>query len=257
MIDIHCHLLPGIDDGSPSFEESIEIIKNAYNEGVTDIIVTPHFIYQSKFDTSVSKTKNIFNKLQKQLKEEKIPVNIYLGNEAFVEENLPELLEKNRFSSLNNSCYILFEMSRNNYYHGIYDLLFKLKSKGIIPILAHPERYTYLQRNPNEAIKLIEHGALFQLNADSYYGAYGDDTKKLFIKFIKHHCGSFIATDTHSLKRNKYGDLSKIRKDLLKYISASEIEELVTNNALKVINNEKQEKLNVVPFKKTILSKWK
>ena len=148
-------------------------------------------------------------------------------------------------------------MSRNNYYHGIYDLLFKLKSKGIIPILAHPERYVYLHNNLDEVNKLLDHGALFQLNVDSFYGAYGKDVKRLFIKLIKHHCGSFIATDTHSLKRNKYSDLSKIKKDLLKYISEDEINDLLTNNALKVINNEKIEKLNVVPFKKKEINKWK
>ena len=88
MIDIHSHLLPGVDDGSPSIEESIKIIKSAYNEGITDIIVTPHFIYESKFNASPKKNTLILNKIKKKLEEEKIPVNIYLGNEVFVENNL-------------------------------------------------------------------------------------------------------------------------------------------------------------------------
>ena len=241
MIDIHSHLLPGIDDGSPSIEESIELIKCAFNEGVTDIIVTPHFIYESKYNASPQNNILLLNELRKRLEEEKIPVNIYLGNEVFVEENLLELYKQGLFVTLNNSRYLLFEMSRNNYYHGIYDLLFELRSNGIIPVLAHPERYTYLQKHPEEAIKLVEHGALFQINADSFYGTYGKDAKKLFIYFIKQHCASFISTDTHNMKRNKYHELSKIKKDLLKYIKEDEIRKLVNDNASKVIKNEKIE----------------
>ena len=257
MIDIHCHLLPNLDDGSPNIEESIELIKSAYNAGVTDIIVTPHYIYKSKFATSVKESKELLEEVKKRLKKEKIPVKLYLGNEVFVENDLLELLQDGMFSTLNNSRYLLFEMSRFNYYHGIYDLLFKLQNAGITPIIAHPERYTYLQKNPNEAIKLIEHGALFQMNVDSYYGAYGNKAKDLFILLIKHFCCTFLATDTHNINRNKYDDFKRIQEDLLKYLTEDEIQDLVHNNALNVIKDKEIKKLNVIPFKKTIFGKWK
>lgn len=257
MIDIHCHLLPGLDDGSSNIEESIELIKSAYDAGVTDIIVTPHFIYNSKYDASIIEIKKKLEEVKKALKKEKVPIKLYIGNEVFVENNLLELYQKGLFSSLNNSHYILMEMSRFNYYHGIYDLLFSLQSAGITPILAHPERYTYLQSNPTEAIKLIEHGALFQMNVDSLYGSYGKKAKELFILLIKHHCCSFLATDSHGLKRDRYNDFKKIKKDLLKYISEDEIEDLVKNNALKVIKDKKIDRLKVVPLKKMITGGWK
>ena len=257
MIDIHSHLLPNLDDGSSSIEESLELIKSANDAGVTDIIVTPHYIYNSKYCTSKEESKKVLEELKKAVKEEKIPVNLYLGNEVFVENDLLELYQKGMFSTLNSSHYLFFEMSRFNYYHGIYELLFKLINAGITPILAHPERYVYLQKNPNEAIKLIEHGALLQLNADSYYGAYGKKARDLFILLIKHRCATFIATDTHSLKRNKYADFKRIKIDLLKYLSEDEINDLVTNNALKVINDEKIDTINKKPFKKSVVGTWK
>ena len=255
MIDIHNHILPGIDDGSKSTLESINIIKKAYSVGVTDIIITPHFILNTSYDTKIE--QQLLEMLQNELQNNKININLYLGNEVFVEHNLLELLNEKKFNTLNNSRYLLFELSLNNFYQGIFDLLFQLRSNGIEPIIAHPERYSYLQKNPELAFKLLNHGAIFQLDVGSFYGNYGKNAKKLFMLLITHHAASFIATDTHRQSDVYYDELKNIQNDLEKYISKEEINILINNNPKKVIKNEMIDKLEIVPLKKTIFGKFK
>ena len=99
MIDLHCHILPGIDDGSKSLEESISIIKKASKCGVTDLVFTPHFIYESTYDADNLKKAKLFEKVLDAVIESKIKINLYLGNEVFVEKNMLELLKKGKIYS--------------------------------------------------------------------------------------------------------------------------------------------------------------
>ena len=147
MIDIHNHILPNIDDGSKSFEESINILKQAYESGVTDIIVTPHFILGSSYSSKVKDNETILKELKNKLKLENININLYLGNEIFVENNMLELLKSKSVTSLNKSRYVLFELPMNNNFKGLKDLLFNLQVNGYIPVIAHPERYRFIKEN--------------------------------------------------------------------------------------------------------------
>lgn len=257
MIDLHNHILPGIDDGAKTMEESIDIVKKAVNVGVTDIIVTPHFILNSSYETELEKEKELLYKLQEELKREKVEVNLYLGNEVFVENNLLDLLKENRFATLNNSRYLLFELPMNNYYRGINELLFKLKSNGIIPVIAHPERYLYVQKNPNLAIDLLARGALLQLDVGSLYGKHGKYAKSTFKLLVKHHAMSLIATDTHHSKDTLYDNFAKSVKDLEKLISKEEIHRIIYENPRKIIENSEISQLDTTPIKKTIFNRWK
>ena len=113
MIDIHSHILPGIDDGSKSFEESMELIRSASSNGVTDIIATPHYIVGSDYMINNEEKRKLLLKLKKQIKKEEIPINLYLGNEVFVENNMLELRKKKEITTLHNSKYLLFELPLN------------------------------------------------------------------------------------------------------------------------------------------------
>ena len=257
MIDIHNHILPGVDDGSKSIEESIRMIKNAYNAGVTDIILTPHFILNTSYSYERVQEESIFDDLKVKLDNENIKVNIYLGNEVFVENNLYDLLKEKKFHTLANSNYLMFELSLNNYYHGINELLFELNSNNIKPVLAHPERYSFLQNNPSLIEDLYNRGAILQLDASSFYGKYGKNAKRLFVLLIKHHYASFIASDSHSDNDNSYLLMKKLQIDLLKYISKAEIDILFNENPKKIINNESIFKFKTIPFKKSFFNKWK
>lgn len=257
MVDIHSHILPGIDDGSGSMEESIEILKNAFKNGVTDLVLTPHYIFGSTYNADNIKKEELFNKLKNQAKLEQIPINLYLGNEVFVENNMLEMLEKNQIMTINKTSYLLFELPLNNSYQGIYNLLFKLKTSGIQPVIAHPERYTIFKNNPELIVKMLEQGALFQSNIGSFYGKYGNEARDLSILLLKHHAIHFISSDIHHAGNDYYNKINDAKKILSKYISDDDIDNLLVNNALHLLKDEKINKWEFIPFKKGLFGKLK
>lgn len=257
MIDIHSHILPGIDDGSRSMDESIEILKRAKLCGVTDIIVTPHYIAGSKYITNNEEKKELFKSLKKEIKKRKIDINLYLGNEVFVENNMLELKEKGNISTLNNTRYLLFELPLNYEFNNLEDLLFNLRCKKIIPIIAHPERYAFLKKNPSLIQDLIDAGALFQSNIGSFLGTYGSDAKDTVMLFLKHNMITFIASDVHRRNNNFYERIEELKVILRKYISEEEINNLLGENARKILNKEVIEVSSYTPIKKGFFGKWK
>ena len=144
-IDIHNHILYGIDDGSKSLEESIEILKQHKEMGFKDIVVTPHYIENSKYTTNNKEKEKILKTLKDKVK----GINLYLGNEVFINNNLEELLKKQEISTINNSRYLLIEFPMNQKLKTITNTIYELKIKGIIPVIAHPERYEYVKKDIN------------------------------------------------------------------------------------------------------------
>lgn len=257
MIDIHSHILPGIDDGSRSFEESIEIIKKAYDNGVTDLVVTPHYIVGSEFMVNNSEKRKLLTKLKGLLKKEKIDINLYLGNEVFVENNMPALKKASKIATINGSKYLLFELPLNYTFNGLNDVIFDLRNKGFIPIIAHPERYAFLKENPSLIEDLIDKGALFQANIGSFTGLYGKRSKEISLLFLKHHVITFVGSDVHHKSNKFYDSIEEVKKLMKKYISDEEIEDLFVNNARKVLNKEILEVANYTHIKKGLFGKWK
>ena len=257
MIDIHSHILPGIDDGSRSMDESIEILKSAQICGVTDIIVTPHYIAGSKYTANNEEKKELLKSLKKEVKKRNIDINIYLGNEVFVENNMLELKEKGEISTLNNTKYLLFELPLNYEFNGIEDLIFNLRCKKIIPIIAHPERYSFLKKNPKLIEDLIDAGALFQSNIGSFLGTYGREAKDTVMLFLKHNMITFISSDVHRRNNNFYKKLNELKEILKKYIDEEEINNLLGENARKILNKEIIEVASYTPIKKGLFGKWK
>lgn len=257
MIDIHSHILPGIDDGSNSLSESIEIIKKAYNSGVTDLVLTPHFILGSSYNADNKIKTKLFDSLKKEIKKEKLPINLYLGNEVFIETNILDLIKTDQITTLNNSKYILFEIPMHNEFKQLKQVVFELKLNGYIPVLAHPERYSLFKQNPQIIPELLEQGVLFQCNISSFYGMHGKEAKKLFILMLKHHMIHFISSDTHHSCDTIYDKIDDLKQDLKKYISEKEVKELMETNAKIVLNDGKLTEKEFVPFKKTLFGKWK
>lgn len=257
MIDFHCHILYGIDDGSKSLEESIEILKKAYENGVTEISFSPHYILGSSYNANNEKKEKLLKEIKKELKKQNIDIKLYYGNEVFVENNMLELLEKKEISTINNSNYLLFELPMNNKYNGINNLIFELKSKGIQPIIAHPERYLIIQNDPTLITKMLDQGALFQANIGSFYGHYGKKAQETAYLLLKHNMISFISSDIHHKDDQFYENIEYVKNKLKKYISQEKIEDLFKNNAKKVIENKIIKKEEYTEFKKSIFGKIK
>lgn len=257
MIDIHSHILPGIDDGSKSFEESMNIIKKAVDANVTDLILTPHYMLGSDYTTNNVAKRKLVTKLKREVKKQKLPINLYLGNEVFVENDMHNLKRNGEIATLNNSKYLLFELPLNYKYNGIDDVLFELGCKGYRPIIAHPERYSFLKENPSLITELIDKGALFQSNLGSFLGTYGKKTREIAILFLKHHAITFIGSDIHHDKNDFYDRIDECKAIMRKYISEEEIDDLFDNNSNKILNKEEISIAKYTPFKKSLFGKWK
>jgi len=257
MIDIHNHILPCLDDGANSFDESLELIQSAYFYGVKEIILTPHFMFGTDYQASNKEKKESFEVLVNLVKEKNIPVNLYLGNEVFIESNLVDFLHQDKIMPLANSQYLLFELPRFDVFHGVLDEIFSLESQGIIPILAHPERYKIIMDNPNAALQFKERGVLFQANLGSFVGIYGKKIQEMACLLLKHHCIELIASDVHHQKHCHYKRIEEVKRILKKYISEEEITMLLENNPKKIIMHEKIDVLEPAPFKKNLFGKWK
>lgn len=233
-IDIHSHILYGIDDGSKSLEESKKIIKQHIEMGFKDIVVTPHYIENSDYITNNEEKEKILKTLKKEFND----INLYLGNEVFINNNIEELLNNNEISTINGSKYLLIELPLHNKIKNATDIIYELRIKGIIPIIAHPERYEFVQKNPDSVDELIEEGAILQSNYGSIIGVYGEHAKKTMKKLLKKNVISVLATDIHFPNNKIYLNMDTIRKKLTKIISEEKLKELTILNPKKIINNE-------------------
>lgn len=238
MIDMHNHILYGIDDGCKTIEESIETIKNMKKIGFNSIVLTPHYIEDSSFNANNNLKLQRLEILKEELLKNNIDVNLFLGNEIFINESINELIINKEIRSINNTRYILIELPFNNQILNLDDYLYELKLKGYKIIIAHPERYTYFKDNYEEARKLYDSGVLFQVNYGSIIGQYGSSSLKLVKKLLKDDMVDFISTDIHKPSSSLFDKFDDIKHKIIKIIGEDKFKDISYNNILKVINDE-------------------
>lgn len=236
MVDIHTHIIPNIDDGSKSVEETFEIFKEASKVGFTDIILTPHYI-KEYYETDTNVREYWVKSIQDTLEQLDIPIKVYVGNEIYVCEDMDELVFKNIVSCLNNSRYVLFELPMNSNIAYLEEIIFKITNLDKVPIVAHPERYSYVQKNIEVVQKLHEKGVLFQSNYGSILGMYGERAKKVLEKLLKSNSIDFLASDVH-VPNSIYPLIKESHNKIKKIIGTEELNKLITINPQKVILNE-------------------
>lgn len=237
MIDIHCHVMPEVDDGSKSLKETIKMFKNAKRSGITDMILTPHYIRETKYCFNNDTKERLLEILQEAIRREELDLNIYLGNEAYIDMELPELVESGEVATLAGSQYLLIELPVGFEDKSAGDVIFNLKKMGITPIIAHPERYEYIQERPGEIIKYLDLGCLLQGDYLSLFGKYGKKAAKTLKLLLKNDKITFLASDIHHEYHDyKLKDAQKKVKHIVR--SKEKVEELFTKNSQKILNNE-------------------
>ena len=259
MIDIHSHILNEVDDGSDSFSCSIEILKKAENAGFTDIILTPHYI-ENYYDNTKKVIKPKINALKKEIYKENIVVQLYEGNEVFLSDNTPNLLYNAQIATLANSRYVLFEVPFTNKMLTLGQIVSEIKSLGYIPVLAHPERYAFIQENPASIKEILNYGVFLQSNYGSFVGQYGKAAKITAEILLKSHVIHFLGSDTHKhgLVYEKIDDIIKKLVEISK--DENYINEITTTNPKKILDDidmyiedypkELEEKKKFVLFRK-------
>ena len=229
MVDIHSHILNNIDDGSKSITESINMLKGLYENGVTDVILTPHYVMDSFYQNSIETKEKLFNNLKEEIKKNNIPINIYLGNEIYIDKDIKDKINKEALP-LNNSNYILLEFPMNGIYNNSYGIISGLIERGYKVILAHPERYLTVKEDIKVLDEYKEMGVLFQSNIGSYFGDYGKTAKKTFKKLLKMKYISFVGTDSHSQNYN-FKNIEKFKKKLSKVVDKNYLNDILEGNA--------------------------
>ena len=207
MIDIHCHILPGVDDGPISIEESIEMAKEAVDEGIQTIIATPHH-KNGKYDNGKKHIIDNVKSLNTTLELEKIPLKILPGQEVRIYGELVEDYKQGEILTLADTIYLFIEFPSSSVPRYAEKLLYDIQNIGLIPIIVHPERNKELLEYPEILYKLIRNGALSQVTAGSVAGYFGKSIKKFSHQLIEHNLTHFIASDAH----NTHGRSFKLKE---------------------------------------------
>lgn len=195
-VDIHSHLIPGVDDGVESIEESLEIIQSFQSMGFKKCITTPH-IYPDLFSNTEEKLQVEFEKVKDRVAQEEIQVEVELAAEYFLHEELFAKLKHNTSLLTFGDDYLLFETGFMNKPAFFEELMFELGTHGYRPVLAHPERYHYVGPDPEILNKLRNQRILLQVNAVSLIGAFGEVPKQIAHYMVKNGLVDFVGSDIH------------------------------------------------------------
>ena len=237
MIDFHSHILPNIDDGSRSIEETFNLIKEAESVGFEAIISTSHYI-EGYYETNTPEREVWINAIYENLKNKDISIKLYLGNEIYLSENIMELLENAKASTINDTSYVLFELPMNNEPLNLYNIIYEMMQNKLVPVLAHPERYSFVQKDPELIYDLIEKGVLMQCNYGSIIGQYGEKARIIAKKMLENNMVHFLGTDVHR-QNTIYPLIPTINKKISAIIGEEKLEKLTTINPKLALQNKR------------------
>lgn len=229
MIDVHSHILASVDDGSTSIENSLDILRKAEEAGFSDIILTPHYI-EGYYENTRELIREQIKELKQNLYNEDIVVSLHQGNEIFLTEKSPRLVEQGIISTLADSRYVLFEVPFTTKMLNLEEIIVNFQEIGKIPVMAHPERFSFIQEDPSSLIRLLKMGVLAQSNYGSFIGLFGKEAKNTAEILLENRLIQFLGSDTHRQGRI-YQNIDKIIKRL-ETISGDQryIDSLTTTN---------------------------
>ena len=233
MIDIHSHVLPGIDDGSKSFTMSLEILKGLEEQGITDLICTPHYIVDTNQVSTRANNEKLLEQLQEKAAKKGLKIKLHLGNEIYIDKDIPKLLRLKKASPLGKNKYLLVELPMSGEFEQYEDILLNLVQKKWKVILAHPERYHSFQKDYKKILDLHQSGILLQCNLGSFIGQYGRHAKKTAQKIAKDKLIFCTGTDIH--RPRDYEEIAKAQKKLRKYYEFYELDAILVQNPLKIV----------------------
>lgn len=237
MIDFHTHILPNIDDGSRSIEETFNLIDEAQKVGFDKIVLTPHYM-EGYYETDVAEREVWLKAISKNLFIKKYNGTLYLGNEIYMSDNLISLLEEAKASTINNTSYVLFELPLNAEPLNLYNIIYEMEKNKIVPVLAHPERYSFIQKEPELLYDLVNKGVLLQSNYGSIIGQYGNKAKTLVRKMFECKLVHFLGSDVHR-ENTIYPRIRECLREIRAVTGKEYLNELTTINPELALANKK------------------
>jgi protein-tyrosine phosphatase len=204
MIDIHLHILPGVDDGPETIQEALALARALVQEGIHTAIATPHSNDEFPPCSAVEVQERVRD-LQRELHRQNIPLRLFAGHEALIKPGLIEDIQAGRLATLNGGRYLLLELWNSAWLPETERVIFELRASGLVPIIAHPERYRAVQKDPHRLAALLHQGALAQIAASSLIDMQGKTARRAAEDLLKQGLIHCIASDAHGLSRRPPG----------------------------------------------------
>lgn len=232
MIDLHSHILPELDDGAQSLQESLEMARMAVDSGITVMAATPHCAHDR-----AGEVRESWQLLCEALRENEIPLKLLPGMEIFGTADTVRLLKEGKLLTLNGSRYPLVEFGFRSTGDEETLILRGLCKAGYRPVVAHPERYSYVQRSPRLVNQWQRMGCLIQVNRGSLLGRFGRQAQVMAVELVERGFAAVVATDAHSA-RVRTPWMRDIREILSKEISPQCARALLLENPKRILKNE-------------------
>ncbi len=237
MIDFHTHILPNIDDGARSIEETFNLIEEAKKAGFDKIVLTPHYM-EGYYETDVAEREVWLDAISKNLYIKSFEGKLYLGNEIYMSPNLISLLENAKASTINNTSYVLFELPLNAEPLNLYDVVYEMQQNKIVSILALRERYDFVRKDPELLYDLAHKGVLFQCNFGSIIGQYGNSAKIFVKKMFENKYVHFLGSDVHR-EKTIYSKIPECLMEIQSIIGEEKLKEITETNPSLALANKR------------------
>jgi len=235
MADLHNHILPALDDGSESVEETLNMLQCYVDAGFSTIVSTSHLNHPYFTDVTLERILEGVERVKQLIQEHQIPLELHAGAEIYYQGDFMDMIADNRLLSLGSSSYMLIEFGVADHMRHMKELAFELSLKGVRPILAHPERYQRLMAKPSLASEWRRAGWIFQLDLSSLLKQASKPSRKLAHTLLKNRMFELAASDMHHPPVSADTDLKKQLSLLIKQVGFEETERLMVTNPNRIV----------------------
>ena len=248
MIDLHTHVLPGVDDGSQSLDMSLEMLLLAANSGVDILVTTPHANIPDAFENYVDdELETLWDRLEWERERADIPIQLHKGMEIFATPDMPDLLREGRVWTLNGTRYFLTEFLFDEDPDFCWDILNACVDLDFHPIIAHPERYFFVQEDPELAYEWCTAGFGLQINKGSLLGSFGPGPRQTAELLMDHGLVACVASDAHRpYRRSTY--MEEIRRFLAEEYGEACMQLMLEENPARILRGDELLGFEPIPF---------
>ena len=249
MVDIHSHILPGVDDGSQSMDTSIEMLLLSAGSGVDSVVATPHCNIPGEYDNYAGPDMDrLWERLVREAQRANVNVRLYRGMEVFATPELPELLRDRQVWTINDTRYFLTEFSFGEDPEFCRKVLDRCLQDGFCPVIAHPERYLFVQDDPQIAFDWCVSGCALQLNKGSFLGRFGPGPRITAERLVEHGLAACVASDAHSAYQRST-HFGEIRNYILDVFGEGYMELLLNENPGRILRGDTLLGYEPIPFR--------
>ncbi len=255
MIDLHCHILPGIDDGPKTLKESLEIARIFEEAGYSHVVATPHAVPGTTWMPKPGEIRDLLAELKHAIAKEGTRLKVLPGMEIALDPQISALIANSRVQTLAGTSYVLIEPPFQRLPLGWEHVIFDVLSKGFAVLLAHPERCAQLTAKPHLCDQLIESGVYFQVNWDSFLGHHGRTTQKMAVYLAAKgfiHC---LATDSHDAKSRNAAHVQMAAVKIENLIGHWNLQLISRENPIRVLRNEGLKSMEGQEIRATVTKK--